>query len=156
GKVRLGQVDLGAAHEGGDIAAAEVLRDDFFVDAPKDRSGVDIILGAIGLLLIGEGRYIGDYEAAIAAPGHAVAVPFFVAPLTSPATAARAWAKDDHQADKDEDPRRDKAVDMGVGVIVLDHEKAADHDQDQPGAAAEAMAEAEEDADGYEQHMPVE
>src|SRR6202000_254441 len=46
GKIGLGEVDFGAAHQGGDVAALEVLGEDLFMDSPKDSGCIDKILGA--------------------------------------------------------------------------------------------------------------
>jgi hypothetical protein len=77
----------------------------------------------------------------------------FVAIAVAPGVAG---FEHDDEAGEDEGDGPDIVMEVGIGVVVLQEEEAADGHEDEPAAAAEVMAEADEEAEGYEEDMPVE
>jgi len=161
GEVRLGEVNFRAAHDGGDIAAFEILRQYFLMDAAEDGGGFYIVLGGVAFAGGGEGllALVTPLTAVapvpLVTPVHFFLVPI-VAPLLAPLGAAAVGAEDDEQPEEDEEAGPHEPVDMGVGVVVLHQEEAADGHKDQPAAAAEIVAQAYKEPDGDQQDMPVE
>src|SRR5258708_11514414 len=147
GEVGLGQVELGTAHDAGDIAAPEIFRDDLFMHAAEDGCGVHEVFR--GITFFHRGETLGCFSS----PSFRMPAPVAAVPPMAPVALGR---DDDHHAYEDEYGRPDEALKGEAGVVVLQEEEAPDKDEHQPGASPEIMPQSYEEAGDEHRDMPVE